>query len=68
MLILIVECEVLINVLRSVVWRRQAGDSCQLVRLSKGPLTLFEILKTDTFGVHRMPMELAASVVRVTVK
>jgi hypothetical protein len=68
MLILIVEREVFVDVLDPVVWRRQAGDSCQFIGLSKGSLTLFKILETDSFGIHRVPVQLTTSVMRMTMK
>ena len=68
MLILIVECKVFINVLGPVVWWGQVGDSCQLVWLAKSALTFFKVLKADTFSIHRVPVQLASSVVRMAMK
>src|SRR5271168_5000202 len=68
MLILIMEHKVLVDVLDPVVWRCQSGDSCQFIRFSERSLTLLKILETDSFGIHRVPVQLAASVVCMTMK
>lgn len=68
MLILIMERKVLIDMLDPVVWQCQAGDSCQFIRFPKRSLTLLKILETNSFSIHRVPVQLAASVVCMTMK
>lgn len=62
MFIQIVKIKVFINLLLAMKRRCKASDRCKLIWSEESTLTLFEIFKPHTFHIHRMPVDLAISV------
>ena len=62
MLVKVVETEVFVDVLLAVVWRCQACDRSEFIWTAEGALTFFEVFKTYSFNIERVPLHLTATI------
>jgi beta-lactamase superfamily II metal-dependent hydrolase len=67
-LIQVVEEEVFVDLLLAMERGCKTGSGGKFIRFVKGSLAFFEILKSDTFHIHRMPVNLASSIMSVAVE
>jgi hypothetical protein len=60
--------EVFINLLMAVKGGRKPGNGRQLIGFVESTFAFFEIFQSDSFHIHRMPMNLTRPVMSMTME